>query len=63
MKAAFENKESWLKIKKAMEPKMKDISSKMTLKDEKVQLLGSLRIPSPISYSKPSKVQNTNETF
>lgn len=63
MKAAFENKESWLKIKKAMEPKMKDISSKMTLKDEKVQLLGSLRIPSPISYSKPRKVQNTNETF
>lgn len=45
-----------------MEPKMKDISSKMTLKDEKVQPLGSLRIPSPTSYSKLSKVQNTNKT-
>lgn len=29
---------------------MRDISSKMTLKDEKVQLFISLRIPSPMSY-------------
>lgn len=46
-----------------MEQKMKDISSKMTLKDEKVQFLGSLRIPSTINYSKTSKFQNTNKTF
>lgn len=35
-----------------MEPKMRDISFKMTLKDEKVQPFISLRIPSPMSYSK-----------
>lgn len=34
---------------------MRDISSKMTLKDEKVQLFSSPRIPSPKSYSKPRK--------
>jgi len=38
-----------------MEPKMRDISSKMTLEDEKVQLFISPRIPSPMSYSKPRK--------